>query len=341
MENRKGSSMSDQPSRREKKSWYFPALLLGTTLFLVGGVIRALVSGPVHARWLVAYAANELIANRVESAKDGLDRAFSSSKDIVSDTDYWRLRFELITGKSPVDPTEIDALVDEAIDTIPSNTTESRRLAVSFYLANLLLEESSFKQTVRLLEKLLPPADQRPPKVNNLIAYSRSLAKVDLGTALTEINIALQTQADPELFDTKAWVLYRLGKFDLALRFSDASIREFYAAIKAKDTARHLSLLPDENFTIEKRTAPDEAIPPELSPFPTKPNLSKRVVEKDEVANKSNKSKRLATDPLVRIIAVMRYHRACILDALNRTTDAQRDYLWLDHFHFTDAESLF
>jgi hypothetical protein len=39
-------------------------------------------------------------------------------------------------------------------------------------------------------------------------------------------------------------------------------------------------------------------------------------------------------------IAVVRFHRACILDELGQTEKSELDYRWLDQFGFTEPEKL-
>jgi tetratricopeptide (TPR) repeat protein len=340
--------MDQNIPRQQKRSWYFSALVIGTSLFLVGGVARALFYPPAHARWLVAFAANELIAERVESAKELLDRARAMSDDIVSDSDYWRLRSELISGKESIVVAEIDALIDDAIKSVPIYASEARRAIIAIQLGGHLYEQKFIKQSIRLQESLFPPADQRLPVYNNSLAYSRSIIKVDLQTALNEINLALTEEPNPMFFDTKAWVLYRLGNYDLALKFSDASIRETYAQWRTQDLATYNRLLPDENFTIQK-VSPDSidaasqdgqksSSPSSL--IPESPSKETPSTQKEK-PKQSKKSKRIDMDPTLRDVAVMRYHRACILDALNRTDEAQRDYLWLDRFKITEVDSLY
>jgi tetratricopeptide (TPR) repeat protein len=373
-----------------KRNWYLTVLIVGSTLFAVGGVVRALFYGPVHARWLVAHAANELAAQRVDSAVSWLDKAYSASSDIASDSDYWRLRFEILSGKKPLPSDELDQFVNEAIESINKDADQFYKTTVASKLSRLLFNDMYFKHALLVLEKTLPPLEDRTPSENNEIAYTRSIAGQDLDMALTEINRSLQdrnTNQFSQLFDTKAWILHKKGDSEKAIKFADAAVKEWYKEIAAANANYALLLLPDDKFTLTKKDNepkidspfleenPETAPPKRQQPTPAnRPNsqpesndpfvtldtfLSKYKIDPVQSSKEPNRQPvEKATDfaselplkttsvgrdrgSLLHTTAVLRYHRACILEDLNKTAQAQKDYYWLDAFGYTNTDDLY
>jgi hypothetical protein len=65
------------------------------------------------------------------------------------------------------------------------------------------------------------------------------------------------------------------------------------------------------------------------------------VVNKlDEIKKKFPSSEHIKLERLARTLAVLRFHRACILDELGRGEEAEIDYDWLDRFGFSDVRLL-
>lgn len=373
-----------------RRNWYLTVLIVGSTLFAVGGVFRALFYGPVHARWLVAHAANELAAQRVESAVSWLDKAYNSSSDIAGDQDYWRLRFEILSGKNPVPAEELEQFVKEAIESINRDADQAYKIKVASKLSRLLFNEMHFKHALIVLEKTLPPLEERTASENNEIAYTRSIAEQDLDLALTEINRSLQdrnTRQFSQLFDTKAWILYKKGEPEKALKFADAAIKEWYKEIAAANAGYARLLLPDTEFSLIKnkdnspislpffddgsqeesmRSASlESAIGLKIKPNSDQPLgrinplLKEEIFARREPIEESQMpSDGNTIDPEAKIVdtsyglgrdrgsplhttAVLRYHRASILDDLNKYETAQKDYLWLQLFGFTKTSDLY
>lgn len=373
-----------------KRNWYLTVLIVGSTLFAVGGLFRAFFYGPVHARWLVAHASNELAAQRVDSAVSWLDKAYKASSDIASDSDYWRLRFEILTGKNPLPIDELDQFVNEAIESINRDAYQIYKTTVASKLSRLLFNETYFQQALLILEKTLPPLEDRTSSENNEIAYTRAIAGQDLDLALAEINRSLEDRnvnQFSQLFDTKAWILHKKGESEKALKFANAAVKEWYKEIAAANANYALLLLPDDKFTLTKKEN-ESAID---SPFlkenpeatPTKPHqpaattrpglpsesndtfvtldtfLSKYKLDpvqpaKEPISDRGEKptvdSSKLPMKTtgigrdrgsLLHTTAVLRYHRACILEAVNEIDQAQKDYYWLDAFGYTNTNDLY
>lgn len=365
------SPSAGYPSRR---NWYLTILIVGSLVLAVGGTLRALFYPPVHARWLVALAANELAAERVESAVSWLDKAYGTSADIASDRDYWRLRFEILSGQKTIPPEELERFVDQAIESINRDAAQNYKIEVAAVLSRLLFNEKHFSQAVRVLEKVFPPFEQRTPLQNNEIAYTRSIAKQGLDQALKEINRALEDRklsGYSQLFDTKAWILHKMGDHEKALKFADAAVKEWYNELSKQNPKVAALLLPDDKFSLKKKESATEEKPAESGDDPneltsaeTKPETSSfswldilsvfsNRDSSDEASVESEETKPVAPKLLeqknigqergstLHTTAVLRYHRASILDELGKTEEALRDYYWLDLYGFKETEDLY
>jgi tetratricopeptide (TPR) repeat protein len=369
MTNHPTSPSTAYPSRR---NWYLTILIVGSLILAVGGVLRALFYPPVHARWLVALAANELAAERVDSAVSWLDKAYDTSADIAGDRDYWRLRFEILSGQKTIPPEELERFVDQAIESINRDAAQNYKIEVAAVLSRLLFNEKHFTQAVKVLEKVFPPFEQRTPLQNNEIAYTRSIAKQGLDQALKEINRALEDRnlsGYSQLFDTKAWILHKMGDHEKALKFADAAVKEWYKELSKQNPKVAALLLPDDKFSLKKKAPTTEEKPTEsdedpedltrtepetssfrwldiLSFFTARDSSDEASVEAEEtkpVAPKLLGQKNIGQErgSTLHTTAVLRYHRACILDELGKTEEALKDYYWLDLYGFKETEDLY
>ncbi|XZE18098.1 hypothetical protein SH449x_003382 [Pirellulaceae bacterium SH449] len=369
MENHPTYPSARYPNRR---NWYLTILIVGSSVLAVGGVLRALFYPPVHARWLVALAANELAAERVDSAVSWLDKAYGTSANIASDRDYWRLRFEILSGQKNIPPDELEQFVDRAIESINRDADPFYKIEVAAGLSRLLFNEKHFTQAVKVLEKVFPPFEQRTPLQNNEIAYTRSIAKQGLNLALKEINRALEDRklsGYSQLFDTKAWILYKMGDHEKALKFADAAVKEWYKELSKQNPKVAALLLPDDKFSLKKKESASAEKPegeddvpeeitqaePDSSSFSWKDILSMFTNRdsSDQASTETDEPKPVAPNLLgnrnigqergstLHTTAVLRYHRACILDELGRTEEAFKDYYWLDLYGFNETENLY
>lgn len=241
-----------------------------------------------YAKWQLAAAANAVVHSDWKKAEAHLAAAEQSSRQVRELPDYWGVYLKLVNG----DPSRDDStstLIEELKEAIAENS--QNRLAGN-WLVELLSEQGRFAEALDCVKLTIGDAGPSDANERNQLAYYRSLANVELEDALKDIDKALAEIPDePALLDTKAWVLYRLKRYAEALVLIDKALEEL------------LGLIPEEY-----REAPADYDPAGLgtSPLGKLPaTLSKERMDS---------------------IAVIRFHRMKILEALNRHEDALSDY---------------
>ena len=105
--------MSEEVFRTDRQSNRSVTFVAITVAFLLVAypVLRVYLPGPSWARWMLAYAANERVAGRIDNALRALDRSYQSDPDIVYDSQYWQTRLEIVFGRSPIQDEEVDRLI--------------------------------------------------------------------------------------------------------------------------------------------------------------------------------------------------------------------------------------
>lgn len=150
----------------------------------------------------------------------------------------------------------------------------------------------------------------------NQLAYFRALAGIELDQALVDINRAL-AQVPEEgswqgaLRDTRAWILFQMGKPLEALPDADF-------AVKQVEQEPDLGLMGDTLQWLEQT----------LTGRPKPRSADKILTRKEAGAALWGK-------------ATLYYHRARILQALGRTEQAESDYDWLRRHQLPTDERLF
>ena len=296
---------------------------------------------------MLAQAANEYQNEQPDQAEETLVKALNASNEIAGDPEFWILRFQLVFGKEKADSLAVSALFDEAISAIPK-LEEDRQTYAAMIVAELFRTNKRTDLAVDILQTCFPPLEKRSSVANNELAYFRSLQMKELDVALKEINAALAANPDvPEFLDTKAWVLHGLNRNEVAIKFINESISQSYELLKKefsnpKDGKDFCQLFepdtPTQSPSVENPPVEPESVEPESVD-------SKVGVEKVEdplamIRKRFPLSNRNAVDTLAKKIAVLRFHRACILDDLGRTEESEVDYAWLDRFGFSDTKKL-
>ena len=261
---------------------------------VVGNQGRAVI-----ARWYFAKAANaiELGQSDPEVALQGLDRWTDSPEAF---RDYWIVQMKRAVLNSPE---ELPELLQRATDVDPRNRSLGDWVYQQMYnqerydIAVPILEFSSLGR-VRYRESYL-----------NQIAYTRALGLVDLDKGLSEINEALEI--DPEssaLRDTRAWILFQMGRTTEALEDADFAVRR--AEKEYEEYTNSLFYVLENWVTAKPQPSSEDGL------------LSE---EEAGIAYWS--------------LAVLHYHRAKILEALGRESDAKEEWTWLEKNHFpTDGQ---
>ena len=171
------------------------------------------------------------------------------------------------------------------------------------YAIDTLTRNQEFAHAVAIFELIENEAMRTDPIYLNQISYFRALAGIELDEALENINEALRLYPENEAFrDTRAWVLFQMG--------------------------RPLEALEDADFAVARMTKPQTgfwSITGELYDY------FDQWFPKQDVSVQSEKPLTQREAPIeLWTEGALRYHRACILESLLRTDEAQEEWDWLE-----------
>ena len=280
-----------------------------------------LVFGPVFvpreiARWYLAAAHNAFRKKDSVLAEHYLQQSEAWDSNIKRDGDYWIAQLPKV-GSGSID--ELLDLVERAV------MTDSRWTHRAAEDAKILSEEYDFPHAVRALK--IASLGQRPTTVKDLneLAYMRAMAGMELDEALKDIEQAIADGGpDPSLLDTKAWVLHGLKRNLEALGFMNEAIKGW-----EQDLAKARVTIPVPDAT---ETQADDLDLLDLSPVAP---VSLRQLQADI------KAARRRIGEAGYVLAVMRFHRMRILEALTHTSEAAADRTWLEEHGVPVVDELF
>ena len=282
-------------TRREaqkKPSRWFPwtSLLLVSGLFF--GVYVVLDAPREIGRWHLA-AANEhwteaeyaALQGDKARAAENRDKAFAKMEDALKwspEEPKWllqRAQWKLDAFRGEAALYEVNALIaknGEAVGPLELRALISQKLGKHGDAVKDL-------ETVNNISKV----SGDPPRATalNSLAYARAIGRIELDSALKEISEALKSDGNYALLDTRGFIYYRQGKYDLAMKDLDP------AAVRAEQT---------------------------LALF--RQHIAKHVRNVPDVRNDQLNEKKIARD-----VAVVLYHRSLAHDKLHHTAAAQRD----------------
>lgn len=279
-----------------------------------------------YAKWLLASAANQFDRGDVEKAQRLLRRSYDLWPEIARDANFWQQlgRIEL----SPDSPVSSDSTWLSIVRKIPE---PEQRANAAAEVASLMLERKMYPNALSVLKEFFPAPERRSYRQNNLIAYTRALAKQDLDEALVEVDLALQRVENESFLDTKAWILHQMGRNDEALEVIDRSIEMHM------ETLRSVSAFAPVLETMEEMLRDSEKS--ELTTESPSPSQStpRKAIEKEGVGWAHQKLVERFTwstrmDVEYQIMATLRFHRLRILEALHLTHRAEEDSRWLEAF---------
>jgi tetratricopeptide (TPR) repeat protein len=292
-------------------------LLIGLAAALVIGLWRLPGWLPVErARWKLADAANQLDAGQLDRAQQLLEEAKQLAPQLTGDTDFRRVSLPLLLARGDL------AAVVELIQSA-RNLEPTAKLAIALELFSL----GVFDDVVELLSDAPEPDEPLGLNWLNLLAYARSLqAAGDLAAARREISLVLDRFPDqPAFLDTEAWILYRSERHLEALERIDQAIAGMEVDDQTSTVQRRRGWLE----RVETPSPPVEPTPLVDSPAPPPASLQWRQDQR-----------RLDQHPQ-RSLAVMRYHRLRILQAVGFEQQALADLQWLQQRGFPLDERLY
>ena len=303
-------------------SWPNKLIILATICLPVAPVVADYFGPATSARWMLAQAANEFDRGNVAEAQKLLEAAYNKSEDLATDRNFWK-QLERIeaSNDSGSSSSFMTSLWEKRIRQIEEPGV---RAEVAYVISSLMSNRKQFGDAVRILGENLPAMDQRSPTQNNQIAYMRALAGSDLDQALLEIDSALQSSENESFLDTKAWILYRMGRHQEALEAIDKSLEMLTQAWSSQSI---LSECLAQINAIQSQAGEDASEKPKgwglealLGEFP---ELSRRLPD------------------LLDMQATLRLHRLRICEALGKTDQVHDEAAWLHAFSRKQLDELF
>ena len=303
-------------------SWPNKLIILATICLPVAPVVADYFGPATSARWMLAQAANEFDRGNVAEAQKLLEAAYNKSEDLATDRNFWK-QLERIEASNDSESSSsfMTSLWEKRIRQIEEPGV---RAEVAYVISSLMSNRKQFGDAVRILGENLPAMDQRSPTQNNQIAYMRALAGSDLDQALLEIDSALQSSENESFLDTKAWILYRMGRHQEALEAIDKSLEMLTQAWSSQSI---LSECLAQINAIQSQAGEDASEKPKgwglealLGEFP---ELSRRLPD------------------LLDMQATLRLHRLRICEALGKTDQVHDEAAWLHAFSRKQLDELF
>lgn len=300
----------NEPTRRPRGRWLPSFLLLA---LLAVPVSRAYLPHEI-ALWMIAGAENRMDSNP-EDAQTWLERAKEWDPNIETTQEYLGAHMELLAQGS------------QSIRLIPlvrgrSSLSSERYLHNKiFQIGQKLFSAGDFGTALELLKTIEHYSSQSPAFLN-FIAYVRSLVGKEPADALVSIDSAIEIVGSPSpsgLLDTKAWVLFRSKQEKEAEPWIQQAVlfkqKELDGALLKPLPPRLVESM--EQFEILTTLQPGDA---------------RTRFQKQKIYDA------ISSHP-IHSLAVMRYHRAKILESLGKRSEAASDRDWLsqnllDHEEF-------
>jgi tetratricopeptide (TPR) repeat protein len=197
-------------------------VIIGTVALVLGPVLFQIAPKEI-ARWIVAGAQVKHEVGDDKSASEKIERALQWDSE-CPEAHVLKAVIEADRLFKKGDYEEALKLTDKIAEEYPSDKSLEN-------LRNRLFEAlGQFDKLVVYYEKQLRSAGSVPPREKisllNQAAYYHALADKDLDRGLAEINDALQfVERSAALYDTRGFVLYKMGRYDDALRDLEVSVQ--------------------------------------------------------------------------------------------------------------------
>ncbi len=314
---------------------------------LLGGLKREI------ARWHLAAAANAIEFGNGDY-QESLQKAAESGIDLKTMHDFWMVQ---IDKKAADNPFDLQVVLDEATKRGFDESALSRRALQQWFEAQRAAKRSQIAGEeslprmlsnigellqLRLQESSMTPEQKDDVENRNLLAYNRALAGVELDKALKDINFALDHYPNMYHFlDTRAWIYYRLNQFDKALEDANASL-ESLERYKVEEPGFWESVERAVFNWVASTSSTSGSATQDGSGAnsTTGGSVAEGSTEATDTVNKESTPVSAVEQGILNVEAVLRSHRAMILEALGKTDDAQVDWDWLSERDFPTDGSL-
>ena len=179
--------------------------------------------------------------------------------------------------------------------------------------------QEEFELQLRIFDAVTSEEDLDSAVIRNQMAYARACAGMELDVALEDINYALERYPENYGFlDTRAWVQFRRGEFQLALKDADTAIEELHEAIERANADPLTKAL----------SGVWSALDSEVPAAPSDETEQNDTLEQESVL------------PEIWLEGVLRYHRLKILEAISKEEEAALDRAWLTKHRLPQDGSL-
>lgn len=265
------SSSSRMPRQAEKAPRWFP----WTSLMLVTGIFLGFYAyweAPTEiGRWHLA-AAREFwreadygeIQGNLSQVSENRQKAFAKLEDALAWSSeeksflFQRAQWKLDSGRYE------DALLDSnrLLERFPDELALLRLRAMTFHLLGRHAEAVKDAQRIDNLSET-SGIPSRATALNEL-AYAKAIGKIGLDSALQEINDALKSEKHAAFLDTRGFIYYQMGKYELALKDLDPAVNELERIITFLDanSAQLRRVSPDiRKYEIDIRTRNQDIAP--------------------------------------------------------------------------------
>lgn len=284
------------PLDRPKSGWFNKLIVLATVGLVVGPILLPALKRE-RAKWRLAAAMNEVEIGGDGSLADNLEKASAELGDLKEHHDFW----VFLTKQA----------LEEDFERVPEVIRDAKESGAAYgELANYAIGWLSVRDSYRtastlveIQELVLDKQLRANPIVRNDLAYRRALVADDLDLALTDINEAIEAYPNDASFrDTRAWVLYQMGRPIEALEDADHAVEKFEETLEEQEEFNASLLGQFASF---------------LESFVGGPMSGSDTLTRSEAGE------------VLWTQGVLRYHRMRILESLGREEEAHADLDWL------------
>ena len=236
------SPSSRTPRQAEKSPRWFP----WTSLMLVTGIFLgfyAYVNAPAEiGRWHLA-AAREYwreaeygeIQGNLSLVSDNRQKAFAKLEDALTWSSEEK-SFLLQRAQWKLDSSQYEEAFLDSNRLLERFPDDVKLLQLRERTLHLLGRHAEAVKDAKHIDNLSKTSGN-PPRASalNELAYAKAIGKIDLDSALQEINDALKSEKHAAFLDTRGFIYYQMGKYELALKDFDPAVNELEAVIKFLD----------------------------------------------------------------------------------------------------------
>ncbi len=329
---------SNHPPATRKTQWpqtQWPKIVI--MILIIGAVITPVWLPLEIAKWYVAAADNALRVQNLELSQDRLARASHHAPTIVDTSDY-----RIIQAKIFALAGDADSAIQVLSRMVQDRNADAVR--VGLQLSDFFQATGDFGRALTTFQSAMKLVDDPNAIQLNAHAYLRALAVQELDQALKDIDRALRDYPDEASFlDTKAWVLYRLKRYEEAKPLMEQALAKQIDSLR--NAGSFVGLDPLDLVAKEDPSQPQAEI--DLSAELTEERQKEAAAtrkEMEKLIQKAPGNDRRAV--LVRKVfglfqvAVLRYHMSEIYQALGNEKEAQLQWNWLFYYGLDDAEIL-